>query len=314
MLLTLTFAGPALAAYSQIIAFGDSLSDTGNLYRMTSTTMGFGIPARPYVDGRFSNGPLAVEQMAMDMGLGLTSYAVGGAQTGSDNQAGLLLSGTGVAGQIASFVGERGSQGIDTQAMYFLWAGPNDFFTGGNMQLASTAQLAASNMLTNVNTLLKLGARNFFIPLMPDLSQTPLSLGSPADYQDAAVHRTYEYNNQLYAGLQRLIGRQPELNLTIFDTTGFMWRQIDGLNERGVNTVDACYNVATGAVCSAPDNYLFWDAQHPTAATSAMLGHAFAAVVAVPEPSTRHVLVVGLFVLWWRVRRRASVVRRIPAA
>lgn len=303
LLLALMFAGPAVAAYSQIIAFGDSLSDTGNLYRLTSAMLGFGVPGQPYVDGRFSNGLLAVEQMAIDMNLDLTSHAVGGAQTGVGNQGGALLTGTGVAGQIASFVDEQKGQSIDAQALYFLWAGPNDFLSGGNMWLAPTSQEAAGNMLNNVKTLFNQGARHFFIPLMPDLSQTPTSLGNPEDYQYAALQRTYEYNYLLNDELQQLFRWHPDLSLTVFDTTDFMWRQLNGLHAQGANTVDACYNASTGAVCKAPDAYLFWDGQHPTAAANIMLGHAFAAA-AVPEPSRLHVLLIGLAVMWWHFRRR----------
>jgi len=48
---TADVAAPA-TPFSQIIAFGDSLTDTGRFYALT------GLPPAPYQEGRFSNGPL----------------------------------------------------------------------------------------------------------------------------------------------------------------------------------------------------------------------------------------------------------------
>ena len=79
---------PAAAAYTSIFAFGDSLSDAGNLFAESEGT----IPLKPYVAGHFSNGPTWVEDLSQMLGLGPmkpfltsndgTNYAFGGAQTG----------------------------------------------------------------------------------------------------------------------------------------------------------------------------------------------------------------------------------------
>ena len=42
--------------FSHIVIFGDSLSDTGNYFRLSG-----GSPPAPYAGGRFCNGPLWVE-------------------------------------------------------------------------------------------------------------------------------------------------------------------------------------------------------------------------------------------------------------
>src|SRR4051794_6489859 len=65
-----------------IVSFGDSLTDTGNLYAAT------GQPPAPYDMGRFSNGPLWVEYLANQLGvaaptaslLGGSNYAWAGAE------------------------------------------------------------------------------------------------------------------------------------------------------------------------------------------------------------------------------------------
>ncbi len=73
------------APFDEIIVFGDSLSDTGNVF------ISFGAPpSPPYFDGRFSNGPVTIERVADRLGLpapspsliGGTNFAWGGAETG----------------------------------------------------------------------------------------------------------------------------------------------------------------------------------------------------------------------------------------
>jgi outer membrane lipase/esterase len=76
-------AGP----YNQIVAFGDSLSDTGNDFILSGGTS----PATPYFQERFSNGPIWLDQLAIKLGVagpgpslsGGTNYAYGGATAGS---------------------------------------------------------------------------------------------------------------------------------------------------------------------------------------------------------------------------------------
>ncbi|MGZ9082256.1 MAG: SGNH/GDSL hydrolase family protein [Rhodoplanes sp.] len=76
----------AAASYTNMFVFGDSLSDTGNVYDLTRGIL----PAPPYAGGRFSDGPVYAEYMAKGLGLPLdnvlsggTNYAFGGAETNS---------------------------------------------------------------------------------------------------------------------------------------------------------------------------------------------------------------------------------------
>jgi outer membrane lipase/esterase len=63
-LVTALTAPGAHAAFSNAYFFGDSLSDTGNIYAFT----GFTQPTPPYFNGRFSNGPVWVEYLAAGIG------------------------------------------------------------------------------------------------------------------------------------------------------------------------------------------------------------------------------------------------------
>src|SRR5690349_5751265 len=54
------------AILDDLVVFGDSLSDTGDLFEM------IGYPPPPYVEGRFSNGLVWAEYLAASLGLDLT--------------------------------------------------------------------------------------------------------------------------------------------------------------------------------------------------------------------------------------------------
>ncbi len=296
-------AAPAAASYSQIIAFGDSLSDTGNLFKLTSFLPTGGIPGAPYYQGRFSNGLVAVESMASALGLSLTSQAIGGAQTGPGNEGGAVLYGTGVSGQIQRY--EASHNRLDTNALYFLWAGANDFYTVNNIYSTTTYLTSSSNMLSNIRNLYNHGARDFFVPLMPDLSQTPEALNGTASYQSAALARTQEYNGALSAGLQTLGSSLTGANIVVFDTPAFMQKTVPTLAAAGLDVTDACYDTKLESVCSFQEQYLFWDNVHPTNTGHWILGQAFAsAVQAVPEPGALYLEALGLVSMMWARRRQ----------
>jgi hypothetical protein len=76
-------SGPTLNnAYSQVVSFGDSMSDTGNMHQVTTQLTGWGLPMAPNDRGRFSNGPVVLEVMANALNKPLLNYAFGGGQSG----------------------------------------------------------------------------------------------------------------------------------------------------------------------------------------------------------------------------------------
>src|SRR5271166_1435683 len=91
IVLAVTMLGTSLQAgdITGIVAFGDSLSDTGNTY------LAYGYPpSPPYYQGHYSNGPIWLEYLAGQLGVAAptpsqgkpagTDYAWGFAQTGPE--------------------------------------------------------------------------------------------------------------------------------------------------------------------------------------------------------------------------------------
>src|SRR5580698_9556241 len=122
-------AGPIDGIY----AFGDSLSDVGNIYAATSVP-GPPIPAPPYFNGQFSNGNVWVQDLATDLGLapltpsllGGTDYAYGTGETGvtSFNTSAPTADLLGATGQLAQFQAVHAT--ADPNALYTIWIGADD--------------------------------------------------------------------------------------------------------------------------------------------------------------------------------------------
>lgn len=300
---------PARADYTALYAFGDSLSDNGNIYALTGKTL----PQSPYFDGRFSNGKVAVEYVAQALGVPLADYAFGGATSGITNADFLPtdppeLYNTGVLTQIALFTTDLGPGTADSQALYLIAAGSNDFLNGD----LNFPELIAGEVIANLNTavlaLYDLGARNFLLPLLPDLGLTPgVRAQDPVGAGELSL-LMLDVNLALansYAMLQSLL---PDADFTIFDTLAAQHGlQLDAASNGLIDFGNACFSGDVGldgVVCASPDTFFYWDSEHPTTRVHALLGAQL--VAALPEPPTALLAGLALLALVWR-RKRAAV-------
>jgi len=309
--------GRANAVYTAVYAFGDSLSDAGNV----SLATGGAQPAPPYVNGQYANGPTWVQSLSAGLGLGPltpsllggTDFAWGGATTGNATTA--FNDVPNLAQQVGLFAMSLGANPAQASALYTVWIGANDVFSlldgtatcapadavqctmdAAQAQAAAMAQLAA------------LGATNFLVPLLPDLGNTPLLRAAGPATQAAGSALSATYNAALLADLAGLAG-QPGIDLVILDTFSLLDQVIANPGAAGLSNVsDACYlgaETGGGSVCAQPDQYLFWDAVHPTAATQGLI--AAAALAELPEPGTLAMVVTALLGLVVSRRRAHEV-------
>jgi phospholipase/lecithinase/hemolysin len=247
---------------NQLYIFGDSLSDTGNIYRATG---GVYPSSPPYFQGRYSNGLVWVEYLAS--GLKLTSeqrtnFAFGGATTGSSGMNGI----PGLLAQVDNFT--KAHPDINPNALYVLWAGANDYLYG-----TSNSTMPIENLSKAIQLLSTRGAKKILVANIPDLGKLPstrYTANSNSLSQSAIAHN------------QSLAKSFEVLNDKLGHDTQIIELDVNSLYREAItepakfgftNVTNACLNNNV-AVCDNPDKFLFWDAIHPTTAGHRILAEA----------------------------------------
>lgn len=272
--LTITSTSKPVQAqeFPQLFIFGDSLSDDGNLFRIT----GGQVPPFPYFQGRFSNGLVWVERLEPLLDVNsdqTTNFAIGGATSGTRNT-GVDLP-LGLQTQLSNFLSTPGQ--LNSRALYVLWIGSNDY-----LGLRATDTTSVINNITGaVNTLAGRGAKNFLVVNLTDLGRTVQenALGTAA----VSTALTNNHNSQLQTALQGLAAQNRNLNIIPLDVNALFTEVLADPNRFGfTNLSEPCFNRQAGTVCQNPDTYLFWDGIHPTARAHQLIGEYAAAVINAP--------------------------------
>jgi phospholipase/lecithinase/hemolysin len=262
------YAGP----YSEIVVFGDSLSDTGNY----ATRYIDQVLPPPYDGGRWSNGPVWVEILAERLGLQLpvdsshggTNYAWGGGTTGS------IAGSVNMDVQLQRFLQSR--QPSENE-LFIVWGGANDFFLG------QTNPLAPVGKLTNIiSQLTQAGAKNFLVVNLPE------RIGIYPDLNNRLAQLAPTFNSELWAALDVLQSSTQGVNIVKFDFHELYHMIAANPSSFGFSDLEqpGCGDCALwdlsqrpagyvfGNVVLNPDQYYLWDDVHPSAAAHRVIGEA----------------------------------------
>ena len=283
------------ASFDAIYAFGDSLSDAGNVYIATGKQSPV---SPPYFQGHFTNGFTWVEDLAVSHGLGplapsllsaqgsnSTDFAFGRAETGTTP---LHVADDGdLPSQLMQF--EEAYPTPQTNALYTLSIGSVDLFDAISV-FPSAPLTALANIgiaVLNVdNFILQLAAhdgKNFLVLTAPDIGKAPAyeSEGPVAFVTASALSAVF--NSALTTSLQA-IAAENHLNLSIVDTYSLVDKGVahpELFNLTNVtdpvwtgNYTDPNSGTLRATTQAAQSQYLFWDQVHPTAAGHIILASA----------------------------------------
>ena len=169
-----------------IIVFGDSLSDTGNAFEATRHAEP---PSPPYFDGRFSNGPVWVEDFAARFGLkvdpalrGGTNYAVGGAKVGTDIDS--------MKNPLLVFLITRR---IHSNDVFVVFGGGNDLQPGVTVGFVANTAMKLGDIVKN---LAARGAAIFLVPNIPNKGLTPSARSAGRARVDHGLQRCRRCRSQ----------------------------------------------------------------------------------------------------------------------
>ena len=246
--------------FEQIVVFGDSLSDTGNA-------------------GRFSNGPVWVEQLAAQLNVvlrpsetGGLNFAVGGAR---------LDPGSGphsLRAQANRFLGSSQPSG---RTLHIVYGGGNDLLAAvGNPNAERMAAAAVASLRSIVADLVQHGASDLLVPNLPDIGMTPEIRARGNKAVAEARRLTDKFNAAADRALSELAGS--------FRGARFYRLDVRTLAERAQKNPAAFGFRDVITPCSGLagcDGYLFWDGVHPTTQAHGRL--ADAALQAIFSPAAR---------------------------
>lgn len=261
------------APFSNLVIFGDSLSDTGNLFNVSE---GLFPPSPPYFEGRFSNGNLVVDVIADSLELaenqsfleGGSNYAFGGAQTG-EGTSNFDLFGTVEEGIDIPNLGQQVdlylSNQIPTETeLFYVYGGANDFLDAiGRGQEVPSSEDIVDNITAHITELAEAGAETFVVPNLPNLGDIPLLSGQPEG--SAILNAITDDFNQLLDIELDVIATELEVTIIEPDFNTITQEIIANPDEFGItNTTDAVLDLNSGTLNGDPDEFLFWDPLHPT--------------------------------------------------
>ena len=267
------------SSLDRVYVFGDSLSDTGNVFNFTN---GFipGPPVFPYEPGRFSNGGVWLDYFtdefdltldpfiigADDTGINFNfsddnnglNYAIGGATSDNDNVGAVPL---GLEQQIdvfQSLVQNQSPEEVVDDDLFFLWVGANDYlsfiqddpttpdvietdFPKGRGIKNAVIDVVDMNIGEAVRDIIDLGGENIVIFNLPDLDILPLAQELNKKDRKALNKLTKEHNKRLSNFIEDTEDSNPNVNLIEIDANELFDDIIDDPSDFGFTNVTDNY-------------------------------------------------------------------------
>lgn len=302
----------SVGQFDDILLFGDSLSDPGNLF---AATVGTVPDPAIYPAGQFTNGDTWATQIGADLASG-GNYAFGGAQAAADTDG------------VPDFLVQIG--------LWSLSAGPTVsevdrtiVFLGANDLLADplnpdpAIDPAIAAIADGLSALMLAGLDDFFVIGLPDLALAPLVMAAAAGTPDPAAalgevtSAVQQFNTDLQAllaglpavleGLRATLGPVAGANLPDTVTTQYFdsFALFEALSANP-GSIGLMEDIGTpcvlppslgGSICQDPDKLAFYDPVHWSETVHTAFAEAVSAELApapIPLPAGMILALTGL--------------------
>jgi phospholipase/lecithinase/hemolysin len=245
--------------FDTIVCFGDSNSDTGNVYNLTGHKWP---PSPPYYQGRFSNGPVWIENLGIP---NLINYAYGSATTDNNLITGVTEFNTvvpGVRQQISMYKNSTDMTKVNfARTIYVIWAGENDYYFNSSL----LPYTVIPSLISGINDLILIGSKHFLIVNEPPLQAYP-ALFALNNSQGLGV-LTNLHNNVLSSSIQTLQSNFSSISFQIVDVYSLITNILTNSSAYAINNINNCWTTLNNTIiqsCSTPNTYLFIDEYHFT--------------------------------------------------
>jgi phospholipase/lecithinase/hemolysin len=306
----LLISASAAITLDRIVVFGDSLSDNGNIYAITKNLHSV-IPQIPiipkeeyYYQGRFSNGPIWIDDLAQTLHVPLSNYAYAGswAEPLLDSKLNIPF---GLGMQVSYYLVQTAIDIHRKDHLFVIWTGGNDYVQG-----RSDPEYATTNTIKNIHEqidwLIFAGARKFLVLNIPDLGMVPQVMAEGPDFAGRLSKMSSMHNRKFIDMIESEKEMHPSVTFLTLDInyhfndiithptkyhltnvkqpcyTGGYWfkslinsktllitKREGSIDIDNVPSLRTAYLTALSAAageeaCPNPDEYAFWDQLHPT--------------------------------------------------
>lgn len=302
-------AAPAVAATQpdQIVVFGDSLVDAGNIFLATGgfgPTNVYNNPSRGYFPWRFTNGPDYTDLFSRRLYGHLSTPSIAGGNNYAFGGATYVANSDPVPDLAAQVGLYAGGHAVDPKALYIINLGGNDVFAIQSGAVPAPFVPAYETALTNilastVQFLDAAGATRILVTGIPNVTPTGFALDALVQAKLDAIQPDLTHAALLRFGyldfFQRLSADPLHFGVAPFTKPG------------------ACFDhVSPPAPGVSPDcsGYFSVDGVHPIAPIQAAIFREVAHVTSigtVPEPASWSLMIAGFGLVGTSLRRRTPV-------
>ncbi|MCX7090554.1 MAG: SGNH/GDSL hydrolase family protein [Legionellales bacterium] len=240
---------------SQLVIFGDSLSDSGNSYEYTHHQKP---PSPIYYQGRYSNGPIWVDYVRDQLTSHpvLLNYAFGGAGVLQSQPNAFTLS-----QEVDSYLLAHQTP-PESNSWFVMWIGANDYLLHPDATPA-TANKVVTEIERNALRLAQHGAQHIIILALPALGRSPFAQDLDLQIQLSAISEKHNY--LLKDRVAQLQTKFPKIDWQYRDVNQVLVHLVSHPKQYGMTHIaKRCLEPGTGHHKVDCSGYVFFDQFHPT--------------------------------------------------